>query len=381
MNIVLCGMMGAGKTSVGVKIAETTGRRWYDTDQMIIDRYGNISDIFEYYGEEYFRKLESGIVKELSKEENLIISTGGGLVLKRENNELLQQNGKIVFLRASLDTLVKRLKVYDNRPLLQADSGVIADKLAELLRVRMPVYEHVADFIVDVDGKSVEESAAAVIQTVALAFLKKGYRVCAAYSSDEDSARETAEAGVEIYRADVTEEEEIKTLFQTIGGVDILVNNAGISLVKQIQDVTIEEWNRLFAVNVTGAFLCTREALKGMISKKSGLVVNISSVWGEVGGSCESAYSASKAALLGFTKALSKELGWSGIRVNCVSPGVIDTRMNAHFSKEDMAALKEEIPAGRLGTGEDVAKTVLFLEENDYVTGADIPVNGGFSVV
>ena len=145
--------------------------------------------------------------------------------------------------------------------------------------------------------------------------------------------------------------------------------------------MTIEEWNRLFAVNVTGAFLCTREALKGMISKKSGLVVNISSVWGEVGGSCESAYSASKAALLGFTKALSKELGWSGIRVNCVSPGVIDTRMNAHFSKEDMAALKEEIPAGRLGTGEDVAKTVLFLEENDYVTGADIPVNGGFSVV
>ena len=218
-------------------------------------------------------------------------------------------------------------------------------------------------------------------KAVALAFLKKGYRVCAAYSSDEDSARETAEAGVEIYRADVTEEAEIKTLFQTIGGVDILVNNAGISLVKQIQDVTIEEWNRLFAVNVTGAFLCTREALKGMISKKSGLVVNISSVWGEVGGSCESAYSASKAALLGFTKALSKELGWSGIRVNCVSPGVIDTRMNAHFSKEDMAALKEEIPAGRLGTGEDVAKTVLFLEENDYVTGADIPVNGGLSVV
>ena len=173
MNIVLCGMMGAGKTSVGVKIAETTGRRWYDTDQMIIDRYGNISDIFEYYGEEYFRELESGIVKELSKEEHLIISTGGGLVLKRENNELLQQNGKIVFLRASLDTLVKRLKVYDNRPLLQADSGVIADKLAELLRVRMPVYEHVADFIVDVDGKSVEESAAAVIQTVENAALKK----------------------------------------------------------------------------------------------------------------------------------------------------------------------------------------------------------------
>lgn len=218
-------------------------------------------------------------------------------------------------------------------------------------------------------------------KAVALAFLKKGCRVCATYSSDEGGAEETAGAGAEVYRADVTKEGEIKALFEKIGGADVLVNNAGISLVKQIQDVTTEEWNRLFAVNVTGAFLCTREAVKGMLRKKSGLVVNISSVWGEVGGSCESAYSASKAALLGFTKALAKELGWSGIRVNSVSPGVIDTRMNAHFSAEDMTALKEEIPAGRLGTGEDVAKAVLFLDENDYINGADIPVNGGFSVV
>lgn len=97
MNIILSGMMGAGKTTIGVKIAELTGRRWYDTDQMIVDRYGNISDIFEYYGEEYFRRLESDIVKELAKEDNLIISTGGGLVLKRENNELLQVNGKSYF--------------------------------------------------------------------------------------------------------------------------------------------------------------------------------------------------------------------------------------------------------------------------------------------
>ncbi len=163
MNLILCGMMGAGKTTVGVKIAELSGRRWYDTDQMIIDRYGNISDIFEYYGEEYFRKLESGIVKELAEEDNLIISTGGGLVLKRENNELLQRNGKIVFLRASLATLIRRLKVYENRPLLQADSGVIQDKLSELLKERMPVYEHVADFIVDVDGKTIGECAEAVI--------------------------------------------------------------------------------------------------------------------------------------------------------------------------------------------------------------------------
>ena len=142
MNIILCGMMGAGKTTIGVKIAELTGRRWYDTDQMIVDRYGNISDIFEYYGEEYFRRLESDIVKELAKEDNLIISTGGGLVLKRENNELLQANGKIVFLRAALETLIKRLKVSDDRPLLQA-----------------------------VDGRTAEESAAAVIETLKEAYL------------------------------------------------------------------------------------------------------------------------------------------------------------------------------------------------------------------
>ena len=166
MNLILCGMMGAGKTSVGVRIAEKTGRRWYDTDQMIVDRYGNISDIFEYYGEEYFRKLESEIVKELAEKDHLIISTGGGLVLKRENNELLQANGKIVFLRASLQTLVDRLRVNDDRPLLQAKSGILADKLSELLRVRMPVYEHVADFIVDVDNKTVDETADEVVETV-----------------------------------------------------------------------------------------------------------------------------------------------------------------------------------------------------------------------
>ena len=100
MNIVLCGMMGAGKTTIGIKIAEITGKRWYDTDGVIVDKYGKISDIFEYYGEPHFRKLETEVVKELSQKDELVISTGGGLVLKKENNELLQQNGKIIFLRA-----------------------------------------------------------------------------------------------------------------------------------------------------------------------------------------------------------------------------------------------------------------------------------------
>lgn len=216
---------------------------------------------------------------------------------------------------------------------------------------------------------------------IATAFLQKGYRVCVTYSKDEESAKKAKTLGLEVYRSRVEIESEVQALFSQIGGVDILINNAGVSLIKQIQDTSLDDYENVFAVNMRGAFLYTREACKKMIEKKSGLIVNISSVWGEVGGSCESVYSASKSALLGFTKALSKELGYSGIRVNAVSAGVIDTQMNARFSQEEMCALKEEIPLGRLGVGEDIAKAVLFLEENDYITGADIPVNGGFSVV
>ncbi|MBE7101101.1 MAG: SDR family oxidoreductase [Clostridiales bacterium] len=217
--------------------------------------------------------------------------------------------------------------------------------------------------------------------SIALAFLKKGYRVCAAYSKDEESAKKISAQGVETYRADVSKESDVKALFAQVGKVDVLVNNAGISLIKQIQDVTYEEYDKVMKINVGGAFLCSREAAKGMINAQSGLIINVSSVWGEVGGSCESVYSASKAALLGFTKALAKELGWSGIRVNSISPGVIDTPMNAHFSSEELQALQDEIPMGRLGRGDDVAKAALYFEENEYVTGVDIPVNGGFSIV
>ena len=216
---------------------------------------------------------------------------------------------------------------------------------------------------------------------IATAFLQKGYRVCVTYSKDEESAKKAKTLGLEVYRSRVEIESEVQALFSQIGGVDILINNAGVSLIKQIQDISYEEYRKVFSVNMDGAFLCAREAAKGMISRKNGLIVNISSVWGEVGGSCESVYSASKAALLGFTKALAKELGWSGVRVNSVSPGVIDTPMNAHFTAEELSAIREEIPVGRMGTGEDIAKAVVYLEENEYVTGVDIPVNGGFSIV
>ena len=163
MNLVLCGMMGAGKSTIGVKVAELTGRRWYDTDGVISDRHGKISDIFEYYGEQHFRKLETEVVKELARQDNLVISTGGGLVLKNENNAELQKNGKIIFLRATLKTLNKRLVVDGTRPLLQASTESISDRLSKLLKERAPIYEHVADYIVDVDDKTPLEIAKEIV--------------------------------------------------------------------------------------------------------------------------------------------------------------------------------------------------------------------------
>lgn len=218
-------------------------------------------------------------------------------------------------------------------------------------------------------------------KAVAMALKERGYTVYALYSRDEKSAAQAQKEGLICVRADVRSEEEITAFFSVLKRVDVLVNNAGISVVAQLQDTTAEQFDDLYAVNVRGAFLCAREAAKKMISQKSGSIINVSSVWGEVGGSCESAYSATKGALLALTKALAKELGYSGIRVNSVSPGVIDTAMNARFSAEEIAALKEEIPLGRLGAGDDVAKAVLSLIDCEYVTGADVPVNGGVSVV
>ncbi len=163
MNIVLCGMMGVGKTSVGIRISELTGRRWSDTDVVISDRYGRISDIFEYYGEAHFRSLETGIVRELARQDGLVISTGGGLVLKSENSELLKKGGKIFFLRASFETLLDRVRADESRPLLKG-TGKTAERLGTLLNERTPVYEHVADYIVDTDGKSVDEVAREVVK-------------------------------------------------------------------------------------------------------------------------------------------------------------------------------------------------------------------------
>lgn len=215
---------------------------------------------------------------------------------------------------------------------------------------------------------------------ISLALKKKGYRVYALYSKDEKSAAAAQGEGVIPVKADVRNEAEIVAFFSVLRHVDVLVNNAGIAVAAQLQDTSAEMLDELYAVNVRGAFLCAREAAKKMISEQCGCIVNVSSVWGEAGGSCESAYSATKGALIALTKALAKELGYSGIRVNCVSPGVIDTTMNARLTAEDMEALREEIPLGRIGKPEDVANAVTGLIESEYVTGADVPVNGGFYV-
>jgi 3-oxoacyl-[acyl-carrier protein] reductase len=226
-------------------------------------------------------------------------------------------------------------------------------------------------------------------KAIAREFLQAGYEVIINYSSDEEAAYATqAEFNQDGYcpvlmKADVSDEEKVKDMFREVFRIyerlDVLVNNAGISLVQVIQDTTLYDWDRIFGVNVRGAFLCSREATDAMIVSGGGSIINISSIWGEVGASCEVAYSASKGAVIAFTKALAKELAPSFIRVNCVSPGVIDTDMNSHLSEPEMMDLISQIPLGRLGTGEDVAKACLFLAENSYVTGEVLSIGGGFA--
>lgn len=226
-------------------------------------------------------------------------------------------------------------------------------------------------------------------KAVAQEFLQNGYEVILNYAHDEDSALATqAEFNMLGYcpvlmRADVSDESEVKEMFKEIfriyGKIDVLVNNAGISLVQVIQDTTLADWENVMGVNLRGVFLCSREVTDSMICAGGGCIINIASIWGEVGASCEVAYSASKGAVIAFTKALAKELAPSFVRVNCISPGVIDTQMNSHLSEVEMEDLISQIPLGRLGTGEDVAKACIYLAENGYVTGEVLSVGGGFA--
>lgn len=180
--------------------------------------------------------------------------------------------------------------------------------------------------------------------------------------------------------AELAERAQVEELFRLAGPVDVLVNNAGIAQQKLFTDITEDDWRRMFAVDVDGVFRCCQCALPHMIHEKSGCIINIASIWGEIGASCEVHYSAAKAAVIGLTKALAKELGPSHIRVNCVSPGVIDTEMNAMFDEETMRDLCESTPLGRIGSPEDIAAAVSFLANDaaSFITGQTLSVNGLF---
>lgn len=226
----------------------------------------------------------------------------------------------------------------------------------------------------------------------ALAFAKEGFCIAANYCTHEKEALSLREeiraagAACEIFRADVADRAEVDSMVRGVSGafgtVNVLVNNAGMAQQKLFTDITEEEWRRMFDVNVTGMFHCTQAVLPGMIQKKRGKIVNISSIWGISGASCEVHYSASKAAVIGFTKALAKEVGPSGIQVNCVAPGVVDTDMNAALDQGTREMLKEETPLGLLGTPEDIAQAVLFLAGDGakFITGQVLSPNGGIVI-
>lgn len=202
----------------------------------------------------------------------------------------------------------------------------------------------------------------------------------------EAVAEEIAAAGgcAAALGGDVSDPEQAERLARAaaeqLGPVELLVNNAGISHFSLAQDTLDADWRRVFAVNMDGVFHMCRAVLPGMIARKAGRIVNIGSMWGQVGVACESAYAASKAAVIGYTKSLAKELGPSGILVNCVCPGLIDTEMNAHLAPEEFAAVVEETPIGRAGRPEDVARVVAFLAQDGFLTGQVLGVNGGLVI-
>ena len=218
---------------------------------------------------------------------------------------------------------------------------------------------------------------------------KDGYSVAINYNKSEQRALSLcsfcASEGFTALpvRCDVSSSSEVEKMFteieEKLGSVEVLVNNAGISLWGLFDTVTDEQWAEIIGTNLTGTFNCTRRAVPAMLKNKYGRIINISSVWGQEGASCEAAYSASKAGVIGLTKALAKEYAPSGITVNCICPGVIDTDMMSRFSDEEKAELCEDIPAGRMGSPEEVAEAVSFFasENSSYVTGQILGVNGG----
>lgn len=227
---------------------------------------------------------------------------------------------------------------------------------------------------------------AQIVKTLA----NENYKVILNYNNSKEQAekiqQELLEQGneIEIIKADVSKREETEKLIQfainKFNKIDVLINNAGISQEGLFTDVTEEEWQKIINTNLNSVFYCNQQALKYMIPEQQGCIINISSIWGETGASCEVAYSTTKAAINGMTKALAKEVGASNIRVNAIAPGIIDTDMNRNLTNEELEQIKEQIPLNKIGKALDIAKCVKWLIEDEYTTGQIISINGGWYI-
>lgn len=219
---------------------------------------------------------------------------------------------------------------------------------------------------------------------------KSGHNVILNYNKSESKAKEVQEelnkqnVSIEIFKADVSKREEAKKLIKfaldKFKSIDVLINNAGISQSKLFTDITDSDWDNMIQNNLNSTFYCTQEVLPTMINNKKGCIINISSIWGITGASCEVHYSVAKAGVDALTKSLAKELGPSNIRVNSIAPGIIDTEMNSEYSEEDINNIKQEIPLERIGKTSDIAKCVNWLIEDEYTTGQVISINGGWLI-
>ena len=212
-------------------------------------------------------------------------------------------------------------------------------------------------------------------------FAARGDRAWFLYEKNDAAAEAVShETGATAIRCDVADAAQVRRVFETLPPLDVLVCNAGIVQYGLLSTITDAEWRRLFAVNVDGVFHCVRAALPGMLQKKDGCIVTVSSMWGQVGASCEAGYSATKGAVIALSKALAQELGPSNVRVNSIAPGVIDTDMCANLSSDTRAMLRDETPLERMGQPDDVAKAAEYLADADFITGQVLPVTGGFVI-
>ena len=221
---------------------------------------------------------------------------------------------------------------------------------------------------------------------IAIDIAKKGNKVIANYNKSKEQAEtlQKENSNIEIYQADISKREKVQEMIEYIikkyGRIDVLINNAGISETKLFADVTDNDWERMINNNLYSTFCVTQEVAKNMIHQKDGCIINISSIWGMVGASCESIYSITKAGIDAMTKSLAKELGPSNIRVNSIAPGFINTDMNKQYSAKEIESIKEEIPLEKIGKPVDISKCVNWIIEDEYTTGQVISINGGWII-